>query len=83
MARPGKIASHQAEKLVLALLNILPQLSSSGEVPIPKKDRDASRSIAEAIPKAMVIKTGVMALGMACLQIILDSLKPMAFAASI
>ena len=82
MADPGKMANHQALILFLDKLNMLPQVTSLGDTPIPRNDRNASIRIAAAIPKAIVISTGVNELGIACRNNILVSLKPIACAAS-
>lgn len=83
IAKPGNIANHHDVVLSLAKLNNSPQVISSFSRPIPKKDRKASIKIADATPNAIVINTGAIEFGIACLIIIRQSLNPIAFAASI
>ncbi len=51
IAKPGNTASHQDEGLFLASERILPQLTSSAFIPMPKNESVDSASIALAIPK--------------------------------
>ena len=81
IAKPGNIANHHDVVLSLAKLNNSPQVISSFSRPIPKKDRKASIKIADATPNAIVINTGAIEFGIACLIIIRQSLNPIAFAA--
>lgn len=63
MANPGNMANHQAEKFVLAVFNIIPQLIVSSDRPMPKNDKVDSRSTVFAKPKDNTIKTGPRAFG--------------------
>jgi len=74
IAKPGIIANHQAEETALALESIDPQVIVSAGTPTPINDKVDSIKIAEAIPKAIAIKTGERAFGKACLTIIHHSL---------
>ena len=53
MANPGKTANHQEVGFFLATERILPQLTSSAEIPTPIKDRVDSIRIAPAIPNTI------------------------------
>lgn len=83
MARPGKTIIHQASGSILPVFNMEPQVTVSAGTPIFKKDSPLSINMAEAIPKAMVTKTGAKALGKACLKIILRLENPIDRAAVI
>ena len=65
IAKPGKIANHQAEGFARLRFNNFPQVIVSTGTPIPKKDKNASAKIAPAIPKATEINTGDKAFGRA------------------
>ena len=72
MAKPGIIANHHALKYPRAPESILPQVTSSGFIPIPRKERLDSNKIAPATPKAMATKTLESEFGKACLKMILN-----------
>ena len=70
IAIPGNTAIHQAEVLVFAIFNKLPQLAASACSQIPRKERKASANTAPDIPNARLINSGVRMLGSACLRMI-------------
>lgn len=53
IANPGMIANHQALKYPLAAESILPHVTSSGRIPIPRNDKLDSSRMALATPKAI------------------------------
>ena len=71
MAKPGKIANHHALGDCLADESKAPHVTSS-PLPKPKKDKEDSIKMAEAIPKAIAINTGARALGIACFTMVLQ-----------
>jgi hypothetical protein len=83
MAIPGNTINHHASGSVLPIFNIEPQVTVSAGTPIFKNDSPLSIKMAEAIPNAMVTKTGAIELGKACLKIIRQGLKPIDRAAVI
>lgn len=82
MAKPGKIANHQASVAFLEADNNCPQVTVSGGTPTPKKDKKASTKIDAATPKATAINTGESAFGSACLNKDRILENPKAFEAS-
>ena len=68
--------SHQASKFCLPRFNKDPQVTMSSGTPIPKNDRPLSIRIADAIPNAILTKTGARAFGRACLKIVLIEENP-------
>lgn len=71
IAKPGKIATQSCDFPPCAKESNLPQVKVSGGIPKPIKDKNDSVKTAAAIPKAIVIKTGDKAFGMACFNKIL------------
>src|SRR3972149_8783023 len=83
IARPGNTDIHQAISILsFPMVNIFPQLAVGGWTPMPRKLRADSTSTAPAIPRTAETRTGDMALGRICLNIILKSLAPNALADS-
>ena len=74
IANPGMIANHHALKYPLAADSMLPQVTSSGRIPIPRNDKLDSNRMALATPKAIATNTYESELGNACLNIVLNSL---------
>ena len=54
-----------------SLIQVDPQVTISAGTPIPRNERLLSIKIADAIPNAILTKTGANALGRACLNIVL------------
>ena len=81
MAKPGNTTSHHALNCSRPAFSKDPQVTVVGGTPTPKKESADSVKIAEATPNAIATKAGANALGSACLKMILNSLKPMDFAA--
>ena len=70
IAIPGYIISHHASKFCLPKFKRDPHVTISVGTPIPRKESPLSIKIAEAIPKAILTKTGANAFGSACLNIV-------------
>ena len=76
IAIPGYIINHHASRFCLPKFSSDPHVTISSGTPIPKKDNPLSIKIAEAIPNAILTKTGANAFGNACLKIVLALEKP-------
>ena len=81
IASPGKITSHQALNCSRPAFSREPHVTVVGGTPTPRKDNADSVRIADATPNAMATRAGASPFGNACLKIILNSLKPIDFAA--
>ena len=76
IAIPGYIINHHASWYCLPRFNKLPHVTTSSGTPIPKNERPLSINIADAIPNAMLTKTGAREFGSACLNIVLVEENP-------
>ena len=75
------IINHHASRFCLPKFRREPHVTKSSGTPIPRNDSPLSTKIADAIPNAILTKTGAKAFGKACLKIVLEDEYPNASAA--